>query len=759
MQIEKFISYQIENQFPAIYREDGEELVNFMRSYYEFLESDVKQSVYVNRRLYEYRDIDTTLESLLIFYQKKYLSDLPFNQDNIRFIVKHILDLYRRKGTEEGLKLFFRLFYEESAEVFYPSEAMLKPSESTWNVIQYIQLFPGNPTDYRDLVGRRIFGTVSKAEATVNKILFMFLNGQVVPVLFLNNVKGSFVGFDNIITRFDDGSIKTFGRVYGSLTSVEVDRNFENATTGNSIGDILEIDSTRGEGAKLIVTDVNTQFTGQILYRVDDGGWGYTIDDTLLLVSDQIIFLSESSESVSLEPLEVISDDLGNQGIFIGRNGRVVGVKMNDGDDFIDGVSVISKSDLTVLNYDFIVSKNNSSPGPLFPTAANNEIDFAVRVGELANKETVSLITDVIGNFLSVTLNSSNYNNVPPALVPMSGSANSVTLSTPLEDAFDLTPFELGSIVNFININPGQNYINDVFAVAHDPVIRAFGRLDQIITLETFSAAFSVGLEISQGSVKGKIRRIAGNSLFVTPYSYYGFDQSIPITFNGSNFNILAISTDFDSRNYGLNANIRTTTDFATGKVLSVNVVDSGFGYIDNSDEILVRIEQVVKLNDVSLISTGDQVVQNNITGVVLSVSVPEDEIIVETLQFDRLNSQDVITIGGIEYEIENIEVVKIPVARGNLSVRGQGFAEGDWSTLESHLNFEDGKVIQDSFFYQDFSYEIASKVNFNDYERPLKELIHVAGTKVFGKFNFEDSLSIRGDVTLDINLNFEEIE
>ena len=89
MNIEKFISYQIENQFPAIYREDGAELVDFMKSYYEFLETDNRQSVYVNRRLYEYRDIDTTLDSMLLFYHKKYLSDLPFNQETIRFIVKN----------------------------------------------------------------------------------------------------------------------------------------------------------------------------------------------------------------------------------------------------------------------------------------------------------------------------------------------------------------------------------------------------------------------------------------------------------------------------------------------------------------------------------------------------------------------------------------------------------------------------------------------------------------------------------------------
>ncbi len=752
MNIEKFISYQIENQFPAIYREDGAELVDFMKSYYEFLETDNRQSVYVNRRLYEYRDIDTTLDSMLLFYHKKYLSDLPFNQETIRFIVKRILELYRRKGTEDGLKLFFRIFYNEDASIYYPSEAMLKPSESSWNVVQYIQMFPSNPNNYKNLVGRRIFGTVSKAEATVNKILFFFLNGDVVPVLFLNNLKGTFVGFDDIISRFDDGTVQTYGRVYGSLNSVSIDINFDGATTGNSVGEILEIDSEHGNGAKLIIKEVTTQFTGQINYRLLDGGWGYTIDDTLLLVSDQIIFLAEESENEEFEELDIITDNLGNQGSFIGRNGRIIGVKMDDGDEFIDGTSILQKG-ITPINYDFIVSKNDSSPGPLFPLAANNEIEFSVKVGSLKNIETVSLITDVIGDYLGVQLNSSNYNDVPPALQPMSGSANPVDLNTALDDAFDLAPFELGTIENFVNINPGQDYINDVFAIARDPVITAFSRFDQILTLESFSAAFSIGAEISQGSLKGKIRRISGNSLFVTPYSYYGFDISQPITFNGSNFNINSISTDFNSKEFGSNAVVSTRTEFAVGKIVSVNVVNSGFGYIDNRDEVLVKIDQKLKLTPFisGLISIGDSIIQDQITGEVIEISNADETVTVRTRQLERINKNINILISGISYKISDIEIIKLPVAKGRISVRGQGYTEGSWSTRESHLNFEDGKVIQDSFFYQDYSYEVLSKVNFGDYEQPLKDTIHVAGIKLFGKFSYEDQINLQSQVQLQI--------
>jgi hypothetical protein len=276
MNIEKFVAYQIEKQFPSIYREDGRELIDLIKYYYEFLENDIaafyiegtrivngvaesftetgtrlvnnvlqkfadrteaeqrlfylktlpsysnlvlkedkNQSVYNNRRLFEYRDIDNTLESMVIFFKNKYMKDLPLDRDNTRFAVKNILDLYRRRGTSEGVELFFRLFYNESIEIYYPAEAILKPSSSSWNSGIFLQLYPTEIENLRDLTGRSIYGSVSKAEAVVDRILFILVNNVLTPILYLGNVRGTFVGFDDIYS-FINGNTVNFGRVYGS---------------------------------------------------------------------------------------------------------------------------------------------------------------------------------------------------------------------------------------------------------------------------------------------------------------------------------------------------------------------------------------------------------------------------------------------------------------------------------------------------------------------------------------------------------------
>ena len=73
-EIEKNLSLFIKNQFPAIYREDGPELVKLVEEYYKWSETQENQHIYQARRLFETRDIDSTLNSMLIFFKKKFLA-------------------------------------------------------------------------------------------------------------------------------------------------------------------------------------------------------------------------------------------------------------------------------------------------------------------------------------------------------------------------------------------------------------------------------------------------------------------------------------------------------------------------------------------------------------------------------------------------------------------------------------------------------------------------------------------------------------
>lgn len=700
MSVEKLISFHIEKQFPALYREDGPELVQFVKEYYKFLETADNQSIYNSRRLFEYRDIDTTLNRFLLFFKNKYLADLTFDDNTVRLVVKNILGLYRRKGTQGGLELFFRLFYNEEIKVYYPSRDILKPSDSRWRSGRYLQMIPNDGIftasraqrtyTYNDIVGKTIVGGASRAKATVDKINFVLISNTLVPIIFINDNTADFIGLESIFSEFDGVPI-SFGVINGSLTAIDIDENYR-GTLNNQIGDPVTFrTSPDGIGAHGLITEVTENFTGIVEYNIADGGWGYSIDTTKLLVSNQIIFLDNTGGKFNI--LETLEDSAGNRGVVIGQNDISVGIRMEEGDEF-SNAEIITTVDrdvnvnITVLSPDAevrLVGKNGSSPGPLYPDTANTA---DVILAEITNAETVSLIFDVIGDYANVALNSSNYND-PPAEQPMSGTEDPVTISTVLSNAFDLTPVEIGTIVGFNNIDPGGDYVNDVFALAYDTRITLFTKKNQLITLEDTPATLSIGNEIQQGSIRGKVISISDSTLTVRPYSYTGFVDTSPITFGGSSWNVVSVITDFSSEEIsGLNAQIDTTTSFGVGNITKVSIVDSGYGYADGK-----RVEIIDKNGNVAAV--------------------------------------------------------------GTTSSRGQGSAGGYWSSLHSHLNgytktvasdgvdayFDAGKRIHDNDYYQEFSYEIQSKIGIGVYEEPLKELTHVAGTKVFGKFNLEELL------------------
>ena len=87
------------------------------------------------------------------------------------------------------------------------------------------------------------------------------------------------------------------------------------------------------------------------------------------------------------------------------------------------------------------------------------------------------------------------------------------------------------------------------------------------------------------------------------------------------------------------------------------------------------------------------------------------------------------------------------------MRANSQGITSGFWGSQSSHINgyvktlatdgvdeYYDGKMrIQDSDYYQEYSYEIRSTVDVNRYEKVLKDTVHLAGTKLFGNFVYEN--------------------
>lgn len=69
----------------------------------------------------------------------------------------------------------------------------------------------------------------------------------------------------------------------------------------------------------------------------------------------------------------------------------------------------------------------------------------------------------------------------------------------------------------------------------------------------------------------------------------------------------------------------------------------------------------------------------------------------------------------------------------------------GDWEDQTGWLS--DRNKIQDSFYYQDFSYVLISEISLKFYKEILKDLVHPAGFEVFGELLLTSDLAIETDI------------
>ena len=283
--IVKNISQLVESQFPQVYQEEGAELVAFIKAYYEFLET-TKQSTKLSREMFDANDIDKTLDQFIVHFKEKYLKDFPFvSATDKRFLVKNILDLYSTKGSEESIKLFMRMLFNEDVDVYYPGQDIFKPSDSTWFLPKYIEL--SDSPRINGFVNKQITGGISGATAFVESIVKKRIDGRIIDVLYLSSIKGQFQ-YGEFIT--DDGDLTNSPRITGSMTNITI----QNGGQDNSIGDIFNVESQGGRQGQVRVTALSNE-TGRVQFELVDGGAGYTLNSQQALDAGHENFIDIST--------------------------------------------------------------------------------------------------------------------------------------------------------------------------------------------------------------------------------------------------------------------------------------------------------------------------------------------------------------------------------------------------------------------------------------------------------------------------------
>ena len=285
--IESLISPFVENQFPSFYKEEGPQFIAFIKAYYEWMET-ANNVLNQARSLAEYRDIDTTVDEFIVQFKEKYLKNIQFDTaTNKELLIKNSLDLYRSKGTERSIDLFFKLVYGTAAEVKYPADNILRVSDGVWERPEYLEV---THTRYNiDYVGKQIIGGISGAKAFVEKFIRRRTSAGYVDILYISGRQGEFnngelIGLNINNTPVFDRSKRA--KLIGSVKRVIL----QDRSRDFRVGDIVTFQGDgNGLGGLARVESVG-EATGIVDFIFIDGGYGYTLNSESI-ISEKVITL------------------------------------------------------------------------------------------------------------------------------------------------------------------------------------------------------------------------------------------------------------------------------------------------------------------------------------------------------------------------------------------------------------------------------------------------------------------------------------
>lgn len=726
------IAPTIPEQFPEHYREDGPDLVEFVKQYYEYLDETN------DRNFAGLRDIDSTLEGFLKYYKNKYLHNLPFVNkalEDIPFLVKNIGDLYRSKGTSEALELLFKMFYKTEVETYYPASSILSLSDSKWAFSTFIEFLPVQDVSIFPVKkGDRIEGDTSKATAFIDEIVFYNINGVQVPVAYISNVYGKFTNDDGLRVE-RDGVITYPGKlIYGSIESTNV--LTRDATANNVVGNKLKIVSRRtgvdGEATVRTVSDIPT---GVVDWQLLDSGWGYAVPEgstqsgsnytvgpnsvdteNEILTSTQVLIVA-GDEVPDLVPGAAINADnvtvnevsngsstpvankrLDGTGVVIAYEHPIIylyAFPESTTTDFDDGAFVI-RNTVTGLEEDWPFAPVVINPRATVTSGVGSfEISSMTRYNDSAsfsfekfsNVETVSFLDDIISFFLTKNLDAFNYN--------MGGRINPNNKDTKIQDALGVTTTSIGSIDEIRVESSGDSYKNNVRTRLRNPtifphdlgligltfdvtnfIIQEGDIIEQDIQIEDLTrdsegAFINSGQQITH-TTRGRFVRREGNIFYFQPLSYYPFSiDGASITFKGRALTVESVSR-LPENVAGGNAAVEGEAEYLSGQITEINIARSGFRYT---------------------------------------------------------SGETVDLVGNDEDDEDKYQQI---VAKAKIDVGGMGETAGNWITTTSHLS-DNNRFIHDNYYYQQYSYDVSTILDPPVYEKTVKDITHVAGTKLFG--------------------------
>ena len=170
------------------------------------------------------------------------------------------------------------------------------------------------------------------------------------------------------------------------------------------------------------------------------------------------------------------------------------------------------------------------------------------------------------------------------------------------------------------------------------------------------------------------------------------------------------------------------------GRATSLNIIEHG---IDFTLAPTLAFPRYAVLKTVSGTISADETFTSNIsvaTGTIISFNAP---LLKYTATTSELVETDTITTSGSQTAV----VVKSDPLTGTATIGAQVTTSGAYINQDGHLS-EGSKKIQDSLYYQDYSYVVKVSESINKWRDAIKRSVHPSGFYVTGEVNIQTRLA-----------------
>lgn len=730
------ISPLIESQFPDFYREYGPNFISFVQAYYEWAEQtnlldDSSGEVGKIRSLPEYLDVDTTSQQFISHFAYQYLQQLPTTiACDKSLLIKHIIELYRTKGTPRSYELLFRILFNEPIEIYLPKDYLFKTSDGIWIVPQYIEV-----TDCPLLYlagGRQLTNSARTATAIIEGYYQKNVAGKIIGVLTLSNVVGQFrYGESVLCSAIPSLTIANAPTIIGSLTAIAI----ENGGANFKQGDVVSITGAGSEGTARIAATKNE--SGKVSFDLINGGTMFSMNAIVTVATSQYLQVSNTFSQFNL--YDTIVDTTTN------ANGTVTFANTSL-------IQIINFSANLAFGVGHQVSNGAGSLATVTGVIGGGGVGATFRIGGLTNIQTVSLNTDTLTTYTTDIID----NGTSGVIVYYTSNTGLFSVNNTVTSTSNVVILPVTTSGSNV-VSVGEALSNSSLGISGLRVYNSDGSYISVTGTDVnLTSANLVAGATLVSNTSGSIVTLIDNTpkITVTGNGTISSSNSTAVVLNSvagafipygllhdnttsANATIQSVTRQtnwsFPSRVFPLLTNLDTVINSAlqyqllqVGTIAYLTGINPGSGY--SSPPYIDIIEPAVAGYNIgdgfggfSGHDASIKAMVTNANGIATAVEV--------------INSGFGFVPGETVYLASNNN--SGIVATGVAIVDQSGTGEGYWQNSNGKLS--DITKLQDSFYYQTFSYEIIAQRMLSTYQQVVKDLLHPVGLAMFGRYRLTD--------------------